>query len=130
MLWERLMVRLILGEQKTPLQNQNRGENHRLMNGIDSMNSGGALKKRRRKRRLPANGEEANAGPRRERGSAVKLGTTGRQTRIARKAGGRVTKKGAFVGEGRALGAKSDEEEVDEDMSTKGYVLLFTPSSR
>lgn len=51
----------------------------------------------------------------------MKLGTTGRQTRIARKAGGRVTKKGAFVGEGRALGAKSDEEEVDEDMSTKGY---------
>jgi len=51
------------------------------------------------------------------------LGTTGRQTRIARKAGGRVTKKGAFVGEGRALGAKSDEEEVDEDMSTKGYVF-------
>lgn len=53
----------------------------------------------------------------------MKLGTTGRQTRIARKAGGRVTKKGAFVGEGRALGAKSDEEEVDEDMSTKGYVF-------
>ncbi|GAA5827946.1 hypothetical protein JCM5353_007753 [Sporobolomyces roseus] len=81
---------------------------------------GGALKKRRKRRRLPTNGEETNAGPRRERGSAVKLGTTGRQTRIATKAGGRVTKKGAFVGEGRALGAKSDEEEVDEDMSTKG----------
>ncbi|GAA5932444.1 uncharacterized protein JCM15063_001227 [Sporobolomyces koalae] len=74
---------------------------------------GGAVKKKRRRRRVPAAGSATSSKPRRERGSTVTLGTTGRQTRIARKPGGRVTRKDAFVGQGIALGAdivKKDEE--------------------
>ncbi|GJN87112.1 hypothetical protein Rhopal_000057-T1 [Rhodotorula paludigena] len=58
---------------------------------------GGANKKRRfrRRRRAPT-----PVGPTKARGSAVKLGNTGRQTAIAAKAGGRVTRKGAFPKEG------------------------------
>ncbi|GAA5998677.1 uncharacterized protein JCM10292_007151 [Rhodotorula paludigena] len=58
---------------------------------------GGANKKRRfrRRRRAPS-----PVGPTKARGSAVKLGNTGRQTAIAAKAGGRVTRKGAFPKEG------------------------------
>lgn len=56
--------------------------------------------KRSRKRMPRAEG----AVPRRPPGSA-KMGQTGRQTAIPRKAGGRVTKAGAFQGEGNVLNA-------------------------
>ncbi|GAA5963921.1 hypothetical protein JCM8115_002758 [Rhodotorula mucilaginosa] len=68
---------------------------------LATLTCGGANKKsrgRRRRRQTGFGGE-----PQRERGSAVKLGTTGRQTAIARKAGGRVSKKNAFVGQGQVL---------------------------
>ncbi|GAA5966782.1 hypothetical protein JCM21900_005112 [Sporobolomyces salmonicolor] len=71
---------------------------------------GGAFQKRRRRRRIV---RDPAAPPPRERGAPVKLGSTGRQTAITKKAGARVTKKGAFGGEGRTLG---DSEAV----STKG----------
>ncbi|CEQ42225.1 SPOSA6832_04023, partial [Sporobolomyces salmonicolor] len=71
---------------------------------------GGAFQKRRRRRRIV---RDPAAPPPRERGAPVKLGSTGRQTAIPKKAGARVTKKGAFGGEGRTLG---DSEAV----STKG----------
>ncbi|GAA6040687.1 hypothetical protein JCM8097_000876 [Rhodosporidiobolus ruineniae] len=71
---------------------------------------GGANKKRGQwKRRRAA----ASAGTSRARGSAVKLGTTGRQTAIAPKAGGRVKRKGVFEGEGNVLSE-------DPEMSSKG----------
>ncbi|GAA5887232.1 hypothetical protein JCM6882_002457 [Rhodosporidiobolus microsporus] len=71
---------------------------------------GGANKKRGRwKRRRSA----ATPGSSRARGSAVKLGTTGRQTAIPAKAGGRVKRQGAFEGEGNVLSG-------DPEMSSKG----------
>ncbi|GAA5912506.1 hypothetical protein JCM5296_000398 [Sporobolomyces johnsonii] len=73
---------------------------------------GGAFKKRRRRRRRIV--RDPAASPPRERGAPVKLGSTGRQTAIPKKAGGRVTKKWAFGGEGRTLG------DGDEATSTKG----------
>ncbi|GAA5839798.1 hypothetical protein JCM11251_001218 [Rhodosporidiobolus azoricus] len=71
---------------------------------------GGANKKRgqwKRRRSTPAPGTS------KAKGSAVKLGTTGRQTAIAPKAGARVKRKGVFDGEGNVLSA-------DPEMSTKG----------
>ncbi|GAA5862523.1 hypothetical protein JCM3774_001047 [Rhodotorula dairenensis] len=70
---------------------------------LATLTCGGANKKSRgtrRRRRRRAVGEEQQQ---RERGSAVKLGTTGRQTRIPRRAGGRVSKKDAFAGQGQVL---------------------------
>ncbi|GAA5869808.1 hypothetical protein JCM16303_001802 [Sporobolomyces ruberrimus] len=82
---------------------------------------GGALKKGRRRRILPnADGTNTAPKPRRERGSAVTLGSTGRQTAIPKKAGRRVTKKDAFKGEGQTLGAKSESDDEGEVASTKG----------
>ncbi|BGP14235.1 hypothetical protein JCM10213v2_002178 [Rhodosporidiobolus nylandii] len=73
---------------------------------------GGANKKQGRwKKRRAASGASTSAG--KARGSAVKLGTTGRQTAISLKAGGRVKRKGAFEGEGNVLSA-------DPEMSSKG----------
>ncbi|GAA6018876.1 hypothetical protein JCM10207_000271 [Rhodosporidiobolus poonsookiae] len=69
---------------------------------------GGANRKRGGWRRRRAGPE---AGPSRPRGSAVKLGTSGRQTSLSKKAGSRVTRKGAFEGDGQAL---------DSSTSTKG----------
>ncbi|GAA5976508.1 hypothetical protein JCM10908_005525 [Rhodotorula pacifica] len=67
---------------------------------LATLTCGGANKKSRGRRRRRTTGEQQQQ---RERGSAVKLGTTGRQTAIPRKAGGRVAKKNAFVGEGQVL---------------------------
>ncbi|KAM0789283.1 hypothetical protein ACM66B_000123 [Microbotryomycetes sp. NB124-2] len=58
---------------------------------------GGADKKpstRKRRRR---------SGPSKARGQPVKLGKTGRQTAIPKKAGSRVTRQGAFKGEGNVM---------------------------
>ncbi|BGP38283.1 hypothetical protein JCM10450v2_002229 [Rhodotorula kratochvilovae] len=67
---------------------------------------GGANRSRRRRRRAP----NAQAGPSKPRGEAVKLGTTGRQTKIAPKAGGRVQRKGAFP-EGEGVRLSEDPEQ-------------------
>ncbi|GAA6018411.1 hypothetical protein JCM8202_001369 [Rhodotorula sphaerocarpa] len=68
---------------------------------LAALTCGGANKKSRgRRRRRP---RAAGSKPPRERGSAVQLGTTGRQTAVPRKAGGRVAKKGAFTGTGNLL---------------------------
>ncbi|GAA5950040.1 hypothetical protein JCM3765_004173 [Sporobolomyces pararoseus] len=87
---------------------------------IPTYTCGGALKKvRRRRPRVP--NPDSTSKPRRARGSAVTLGTTGRQTALKKKAGGRVTKK--LPGKGHVLGAKDEEEESDDEgevMSTKG----------
>ncbi|GAA6061568.1 hypothetical protein JCM10212_001100 [Sporobolomyces blumeae] len=106
-----------------------------------SYTCGGALRKARRRRRAAPTASTSSSKPRAARGAAVPLGTTGRQTRIAPKAGGRVRRKGAFGGQGRTLGARgSDDEgsvvkaedgvrngagpgalgELDPSMSTKG----------
>ncbi|GAA5978727.1 hypothetical protein JCM5350_002496 [Sporobolomyces pararoseus] len=88
---------------------------------IPTYTCGGALKKVRRRRPRNPTTDANNSKPRRTRGSAVTLGTTGRQTALKKKAGGRVTKK--LPGKGNVLGAKEeDEEEEDEEqvMSTKG----------
>ncbi|KAK4051344.1 hypothetical protein OIV83_002828 [Microbotryomycetes sp. JL201] len=55
---------------------------------------GGANKKTSRKRRQ---------GPSKARGQPVKLGKTGRQTAVTKKAGGRVNRLGAFKGEGHVM---------------------------
>lgn len=75
---------------------------------------GGANKRspRWRRRRSTA----AQAGPSRARGSAVKLGTTGRQTAIAPKAGVRVKRKGAFEGDGQVL---------SEDPAMRSFRCVF-----
>lgn len=67
---------------------------------LATLTCGGANKKSRGQRRRAFGG---TTGEQRERGSAVKLGTTGRQTAVARKAGGRVSKKNAFAGQGQVL---------------------------
>ncbi|KAM0754662.1 WLM-domain-containing protein [Meredithblackwellia eburnea MCA 4105] len=73
---------------------------------------GGAINRRRkRQRRNPRNNNDERGGSRRERGSVSKLGHTGRQTRIQRKPGGRVTREGAFKGEGKVM-------DDDPEMST------------
>lgn len=68
---------------------------------LATLTCGGANNKSRgqRRRRRTYGGEQQQ----RKRGGAVKLGTTGRQTAIARKAGGRVSKKNAFAGQGQVL---------------------------
>ncbi|GAA5976494.1 hypothetical protein JCM11641_001320 [Rhodosporidiobolus odoratus] len=80
---------------------------------------GGANKKRGRfvRRRNP------QAGPSKPKGSAAKLGTTGRQTAIAPKAGGRVNRKGAFEGEGNVLSPDPEMSSKGRRSQAKGAVL-------
>ncbi|GAA6024605.1 hypothetical protein JCM11491_006043 [Sporobolomyces phaffii] len=93
---------------------------------------GGALKKRRKRRaRTDVGRDDADAAARprrRERGSAVPLGTTGRQTAVAKKAGARVTGKNKFQGQGRTLGAAADGDASgnhDDDDDKGGQVASF-----
>lgn len=59
--------------------------------------SDGARERKQRRRRIV---DPKTIAP---RGSVKKLGSTGRQTAIARKPGGRVKRAGAFEGEGHKL---------------------------
>ncbi|KAI5475095.1 Major Facilitator Superfamily protein [Pseudohyphozyma bogoriensis] len=57
------------------------------------------------RRRGPQRATGSSGGSGGVRGAPVKLGTTGRQTAVPRKSGGRVNRKGAFEGEGNMLSA-------------------------
>ncbi|BGP06353.1 hypothetical protein JCM10049v2_002174 [Rhodotorula toruloides] len=78
---------------------------------------GGANKRSPRRRR-----RAVQAGPSRARGSAVKLGTTGRQTAIPAKPGGRVKRKGAFEGEGQVLSEDPEMSSFRRRAQAKGAV--------
>ncbi|BGO89913.1 hypothetical protein NBRC10512_003752 [Rhodotorula toruloides] len=78
---------------------------------------GGANKRSPRRRR-----RAVQAGPSRARGSAVKLGTTGRQTAIPAKPGGRVKRKGAFGGEGQVLSEDPEMSSFRRRAQAKGAV--------
>ncbi|KAL8283965.1 hypothetical protein RQP46_005078 [Phenoliferia psychrophenolica] len=77
----------------------------------------GGANKRSRKRRPRAEG----ATPRRAAGSAIP-GKTGRQTAIPRKAGGRVTKAGAFQGEGNVLSAAPEMSTFRRQANSKSAI--------
>ncbi|BGP30398.1 hypothetical protein JCM10296v2_002152 [Rhodotorula toruloides] len=78
---------------------------------------GGANKRSPRRRR-----RAVQAGPSRARGSAVKLGTTGRQTAMPAKPGGRVKRKGAFEGEGQVLSEDPEMSSFRRRAQAKGAV--------
>ncbi|BGP23103.1 WLM domain containing protein [Rhodotorula toruloides] len=78
---------------------------------------GGANKRSPRRRR-----RAVQAAPSRARGSAVKLGTTGRQTAIPAKPGGRVKRKGAFEGEGQVLSEDPEMSSFRRRARAKGAI--------